>query len=161
MHYSLNTWSLWIGIVSALVGTALCVPAAAQKMYRCGNVYQDRPCDNGQAAKVVSGNGGGSSLPDKPGADAACTQRGLDSQKIVWSREAGATAEKMLAQAKTSSEKTLVTDVYRRYGSAPQVRAAIEADCLADKEKAAQAAALLQAAARLCRLDFCFAYASR
>ena len=38
-------------VVLAVVGVA---PAAqAQTMYRCGNTYQDKPCDDGQKGRVV------------------------------------------------------------------------------------------------------------
>ena len=36
---------------------ALCAQAQAQSMYRCGNVYQDRPCAAGMKSRVVGSTG--------------------------------------------------------------------------------------------------------
>ncbi|MES2263765.1 MAG: hypothetical protein V4724_35045 [Pseudomonadota bacterium] len=115
------------------LGTA----AHAQKMYRCGNAYQDRPCEGNQVGKVIGG-GGASSSSVQPVADAYCAQRGIDSQKISWSREGGALQEQLLAKSRKAAERQLIEDVYARRGSAPEVRASIEADCIAEKEKAAR-----------------------
>ena len=139
----------------ALACAALCAPAGAQTMYKCGKQYQDRPCDAGQAARAAGGSA--SSATVVAGGDAECAQRGSDALKVAWSREGGATAEKLSAEidaknissSRRAEEKKLVQDVYQKRGSAPQIRAAIEADCLAEKERAAQAAALAAAAARL------------
>jgi hypothetical protein len=119
--------------------------ASAQTMYRCGSVYQDHPCEGAQAGKVVRNYGGAAATAPSTG-DQDCKERGARSQKIVWAREAGASAEKQSAEARSADEQRLIAEVYRKRGSAPEVRAAIEADCVADKEKAAQAAALLAAA---------------
>jgi hypothetical protein len=144
------------GAALAIAVFALCLPAQAQTMYRCGKQYQDRPCDGGQQGRSV-----GSATSSQPGvpatADAECARRGSDAMRIVWARETGATAEKLMSEidAKPASpslkaeEKSLVADVYRRRGTAPEMRAAIQSDCLAEKERQAQAAALAAAAARL------------
>jgi hypothetical protein len=81
--------------------------------------------------------------------DAQCAQLGQDALKIVWSREGGATQERLESEAKSARERNFVRDVYRRRGSAPQVQASVEADCVAEKDKAAQAALHEAAAARL------------
>ncbi len=83
-----------------------------------------------------------------PSGDAQCAQRGKDSLKIVWSREGGATQERLVAEARTFQEKRFVEDVYRRRGSASEVQASVEADCVAQKEKQDLADALAKAAAR-------------
>jgi hypothetical protein len=134
----------------------LFAPADAQTMYKCGRQYQDRPCEGGQQGRAV-GSAISSQGAANAVADAECSQRGSDALKVVWSREGGATAERLLAEidaksissSKKAEERALVQSVYQKRGSAPQVRAAIEADCVAEKEKAAQAAALAAAAARL------------
>ena len=58
---------------------ALCAQAQAQSMYRCGNVYQDRPCAAGMKSRVV-GSTGVASAPSTPsaGVDPECAQRGRD-----------------------------------------------------------------------------------
>jgi hypothetical protein len=146
--------ALWT--VAILAAAALSAPAGAQTMYKCGKQYQDRPCDAGQQGRAV-----GSATSARPTAgaasDAECAQRGSDALKVAWSREGGATAERLLAEidakgissSKKAQERALVQSVYQKRGSAPQIRAAVEAECLAEKEKAAQAAALAAAAAKL------------
>ena len=128
-------------------GFLVCAPGYAQTMYRCGNKYQDRPCDAGQKSKAVGSTGVGAAA-SAPSGDAQCAQRGRDSLKIVWSREGGATEEALASQARTATEKRLVQDVYRRRGSASQVQAAVEADCVIEKQKEAEANALAIAAAK-------------
>ncbi len=120
------------------------LPAAAQSMYRCGSTYQDRPCEGKQAGKLIGGSS--SSTPTSATAsDVECTKRGSDSLKIVWKREAGAMQDQQLANASSASEQKLINDVYARRGTSSDIRAAIEADCIAAKEKAARMAALLEA----------------
>lgn len=120
-------------------------PVHAQRMYRCGSAYQDRPCEGAQGGSEVRNFAGPAPSPSaEPGTDSSCRQRGIDSQKIVWSREAGATAERQLADvsahggnsSQAEDQRSLITAVYQKRGSAPQVRAAIEADCVADKKRA-------------------------
>lgn len=45
-----------VAMLLALVGLAF--PTHAQKMYRCGNVYQDQPCAGEQQGKVIGSTGG-------------------------------------------------------------------------------------------------------
>jgi len=138
--------------VSTLCATlALCGAAHAQQnLFRCGNTYQDRPCAS-EAGKVI-GKGGAPARESTPAAasvDLTCTRRGARAQKIMWAREAGATAETQLATVATPAERKLIADVYDRRGSSVDVRAAVEADCSAEMARNAQAAALMEAAAKL------------
>ncbi|MED5620732.1 hypothetical protein [Ideonella sp. BN130291] len=129
------------------LGLGLAAPVLAQNMFRCGNAYQDRPCDSGQPAKVV-GKAAPSPTVARPVLDADCSRRGAAAQKLVWQREAGVTEEASTAAAGTPPERRLVGDVYSRRGTAPEVRAAVEADCVVEKQRAAQAAVMLEALAR-------------
>lgn len=56
--------------------------ASAQKMYRCGSVYQDRPCDAGVTEKVLRSSAGEapSASTSKPAADPYCIKRGADAR---------------------------------------------------------------------------------
>lgn len=125
-------------LISLLAGIALCAPAQAQTMYRCGKTYQDRPCDNGQQGKVIGSSEAPRASP-KSVADASCARRGEDAQKIVWAREGGALQDKLLAEARSGERRKLIADVYAIRGTTGEVRAAIEADCIAEKEMAAKA----------------------
>lgn len=122
---------------AAIAALLLALPAAAQ-MYRCGNAYQDRPCE-GEPGKVI---GSGSPSSSSSGSYAECNLRGEKAQKISWIRETGVMEEKQLASAKSYADKKLIQEVYQRRGTAVEIRAAVEADCRDEKDRAAQAAGL-------------------
>ncbi len=141
-----------IGLSVLLLLAGLSAPAYAQKMYRCGNTYQDRPCSGEQQGKVLGSTG----VPQPsaaPAADGYCGQKGASAQKIMWAKEAGRTEEMQLSAASGAEERKLIAEVYRKRGSSVEVRAAIEADCTAERQRAAQAAALIEAAAKLQEQD--------
>lgn len=130
-----------------LLALGIVQPASAQ-VYRCGSKYQDHPCEAGTQSQVIST----SSAPQpaaKLSQDPVCTPRGARVMKIMWAREAGATAERQLSETNTPDERKLILDVYQKHGTAREVRAAIEADCMAEKERLALAAELAAASARL------------
>jgi hypothetical protein len=125
------------------------LPASAQTMYRCGNTFQDHPCGGGQVSRAIgtlSSTDTARNPAASPALGAVCAQRGVAAQKIKWMREAGRTEHEQIAAAGDRQE--LIADVYRRQGTSAQVRSAIEADCMAEQERSAQAAALLAAANR-------------
>jgi len=135
-------------MLALAAGLLIAGQAQAQNMYRCGSVYQDRPCDAGKAGKVVGSTGTGAAPETQAGGfDAECAQRGKDSLKIVWAREGGATEERLLSEASSSRDRRLIQNAYRRPGAASTVQAAVEADCVAEKRRAEQDAAIALAAA--------------
>ncbi len=138
----------WPGLAALFLLAGMTASAHAQKMYRCGNTYQDRPCTGEQPGKVI-GSTGTPRPAAAPAADPYCARRGEKAQKIMWAKEAGRTEEMQLSAATGAEERTLIGEVYRKRGSSVDVRAAIEADCAADRQRAAQAAALMEAAAKL------------
>src|SRR4051812_3189973 len=109
----------WLKIVGVFAGAMLCSAIHAQTMYRCGSVYQDRPCEGKDPGKRIGSTGSAQSA-DKPVADAECAQRGAETLKIVWKREAGASADKQIADlnaarsgsSKMFDERKLIADVY-------------------------------------------------
>jgi hypothetical protein len=123
--------------------------AHAQKMYRCGNTYQDRPCSGEQPGKVIGSSGTPQTASAGASADPHCARRGDKAQKIMWAKEAGRTEEMQLSAATHPEDRKLIGEVYRKRGSSVEVRAAIEADCMDERQRAAQAAALIDAAAKL------------
>ena len=143
-----------IGIVLTALAL-MCTSAQGQRMYRCGNQYQDTPCGGGQQGKSVNTSGAGKSVAASTASDPECAARGAASQKISWAREGGATLEKQMADLRAkgqdgdAAQVNLITAVYYKRGTAPEVRTAIEADCAAEKDRAAQAAALRLAAEKL------------
>jgi hypothetical protein len=140
MNGQIGTLGLRMSGFILILAASLAGPVDAQTMYRCGKQYQDRPCDAGQPSRAV-GNANpsavaASNLPRE------CADRGRDSMKISWGREAGVTLEKALS---ANADKSLVSDVYNKRGSAAEVRTSIEADCQVEKEKEAKAVAALKA----------------
>lgn len=119
--------------------------AGAQRMYRCGNAYQDRPCEGAQQGREVRDFSGPAAAVNRQTTDAQCARLGEEAMKVVWAREGGATREQQLANH--PQDQWMIESVYLKRGSAPEIRAAVEAECVADKER--QAAALAAAAARV------------
>jgi hypothetical protein len=136
--------------------------APALAMYRCGNVFQDKPCESGPEIRLSPSGRPTAAPPAARAASApatapatatpssfavACARVGELAQRIVWKREGGATREQQLAERVTGVSQAehaqTVAAVYARRGSAPEVRAAIEAECVAERQKEADAAALL------------------
>lgn len=138
-----------LGLAALFLLAGMAASAHAQKMYRCGNTYQDRPCMGEQPGKVIGSTGTPRPAAAAPAADPYCAQRGEKAQKIMWAKEAGRTEEMQLSAATQPEERKLVGEVYRKRGSSVEVRAAIEADCMDERKRAAQAAALMEAAAKL------------
>jgi hypothetical protein len=139
---------------------ALLASGHSYALFRCGNVFQDRPCDSESAQKAAA------TLAAKPkaGSSAAiaasastngatvspfameCAKLGKNSLDIIWKREAGSLREAQSAKG-SSEHRKLVDAVYDRRGSAPEIRASIEADCIGEKQRAADAAAAIAAIA--------------
>jgi hypothetical protein len=132
--------------------------APALALYRCGNVYQDKPCESGTQVNLTpSGRPQTSPAPAalpvrSPPANAAtfaivCSRIGEQAQRITWKREGGATMEQQLAERATvlspADQAKTVQSVYARRGSAPEIRSQIEAECMAEKAREAEAAETL------------------
>lgn len=128
----MRTRTLWLGAALLLAGNA-------HALYRCGNVFQDRPCDG--AAPTAPALSAPAQASPSPGAGATrsspfaalCTRSGEYAQQVQWKREGGATLEQQLAAVPPGQRAELgpvVQSVYARRGSAPEIRAAIEAECV-------------------------------
>lgn len=133
--------------------------APALAMYRCGNVFQDKPCASGteirlspSGRQVPAFTSAPSTAPTPVPAAASpyapvCARAGEQAQRMVWKREAGASQEQQLADPpgvlSRSEQAKLLGDVYARRGTAMEVRNAIQAECLVEKQKEGEAAELL------------------
>ena len=150
--------------------------APALALYRCGNVFQDKPCESGTqinlspsgrpmaspaapapaaapATAPVPATATAGPVRSAPPANAAtfaiaCSRIGEQAQRITWKREGGATLEQQLAERATvlspADQARTVQAVYARRGSAPDIRAAVEAECMAEKARESEAAELLR-----------------
>jgi len=146
---------------AALVSVSSIAPAG-QTQYRCGDKYQDAPCDSGEQSTRVGKSARATPVPVQSQAQmqavsANCTARGKESLKISSARESGATVEKQLAEVdsrkssvqQAAQERRLISSVYAKRGSATAIRADIEAECMAEKEKLRQALLLAAAVSKL------------
>jgi hypothetical protein len=152
-----------INALTAFVAALLTLADPAYALYRCGNSFQDKPCAAGTTeapvnpalrvanAPVPSGVAPTAAPAPAPisGFNAICVKAGQDAQRVVWKREGGATQERQIAElggGGTSSDMVrIIESVYGRRGSAPDIRAAIEAECLVEKQRQADAIAALNA----------------
>lgn len=112
--------------------TSLSSLLQAQTMYRCNSSYQDRPCEAGQQASVI---GKMTASSHKSELDLACTRRSEEAKKIIWSREGGASQEKLMAETNSGERRKLIADVYALRADASEIRAAIEKDCMDEKKQ--------------------------
>jgi hypothetical protein len=73
----------------------------------------------------------------------ACSRIGEQAQRIGGKREGGATMEQQLAERATvlspEDQAKTVRSVYARRGSVSEIRSQIEAECMADKAREAEA----------------------
>ncbi|MBC3869207.1 DUF4124 domain-containing protein [Undibacterium oligocarboniphilum] len=128
----INYWQLALLGCVATILWPFAVPA--QTLYRCGNTYQDQPCGKGQQERVISVL---HAPPENPAAniDASCRQRGEEAKKIIWMREVGATQERLLADGGSEERRKLIGDIYAQRGNSADVRAAVEKDCMEEKNR--------------------------
>jgi hypothetical protein len=138
--------------MAAVVLCSLLATGAAHAVYRCGNMYQDQPCDDkgpqshltpGMKATPAPAAAGTAAAPASPFA-AACSRIGQEAKKAVWKREGGATQEKQLAELPNTGSReemaNMLDSVYRKRGSAPEISRAVELECIAEKQKEADTA---------------------
>lgn len=135
-----------------LLLAGLCVATQASALYRCGNVFQDKPCEAGVQERRLAPSG--RAAPAAPAAAPAvagsphgphCARVGEHAQRFSWQREGGATLERQLQDNAANPEfAPILQAVYARRGTTPEIRASIEAQCVADREKAQRAAEVLQ-----------------
>lgn len=157
-------------ILTAALLLAAGVANPAWALYRCGKSYQDTPCEGKVANSWVSPDkkplfdpsettaprprGRRESPPptDSPFA-AECSRWGVLAQGVATKRAHGVPMEAQIAGlpiGRKAEATQVVESVYTRRGTPPEIRAAIEKDCIADRQKAADeaaAAAALQQAA--------------
>ena len=136
-------------ILLAYVAIAWSSVLSAQTLYRCGKTFQDRPCD-GADGQVVGANKAQNSQSSKPSSRAtthACIMKGDQAKELRWQKEGGKTESQQIQEGRHSAE--FVRYVYSKSGSAIEVKASVESDCMGQLERDAQAAELQRAAERL------------
>lgn len=131
----------------------LAAGGASQAAYRCGNVFQDRPCEDGSGQMVGSRAPSAAAAKPAPSVEAGtsafaalCTRIGQASLDISWRREAGVLRESQLRPASgisAADHAQLLDGVYSRRGSSLEICKAVESDCLTQKQQEAQQLAIL------------------
>src|SRR3954469_2925915 len=145
-----------------LAACALLAAPAHAMLFRCGSTFQDRPCDGEAPVAPAAAAPATQSAPAAPAVTvpataatartgvafaAACARTGEFAQQVQWKREGGATLERQVADlpaARRTELAEVVQSVYARRGTAPEIRAAVEAECVQRKEHAAIAAEQLR-----------------
>lgn len=130
----MRAWGL-----AVLAGATLMVAEGthAQAMYRCGATYQDRPCVSGET-KVVRQGPRRIEPTDGWAVEPLCRDRGALAQRIVWEKETGRTLDEQLAR--NEFDPNLIKKIYALRGSSVEVRRLIEAECVKEMERPAEAA---------------------
>jgi hypothetical protein len=119
--------------------------ALANDVYRCGTSYQDTPCKN-TASKPINAKPERKNVTtsvSKPtqkvqipaSANTDCKLRGESAKSIANMRDTGLSEDSLKANAADSYTAALVTDVYKRTGSAFQIQNAIERECVQQQQK--------------------------
>lgn len=121
----------FLGLIVGALLSVSSMSSHAQKMYRCGSNYQDKPCAQGQVTKII---GQDRDESKSPVIDAACRRRSEAAKKMIWSRKGGASKDDLLAGAANLEEARLIEEVYAIKGDYTQIRKTIETECMAAKD---------------------------
>lgn len=126
-----------------LLAASMLAPGAAMAaLYKCGTVYQDRPCDNGQPQQQLRPSGGTVSAPapvltsaPKPRTSSglSCGESAEQAQRIAWKRDSGVKREVVAAELKNRRNAAellaLVDEVYTQKVPAADIRRQREQQC--------------------------------
>jgi hypothetical protein len=104
---------------------------------RCGRTYQDRPCA-GFDGKLIASTSSQKKVSANQIVDPACRRRGASAQRYIQARESGVSEDEQLAGTTSPADKRLISEVYRAQGSADAQREAVEASCMAERQRVAR-----------------------
>jgi hypothetical protein len=134
--------------IAALIFTAaVCSGASGQNLFKCGATFQDKPCDTEVQKKYSSLTGSFSKEQVNAAADAQCADRGVRALPFIQARTRQETLEslharidgKPIARLEKIREKELVSAVFAKKGSPVEIRAAIETECMDNKQAGTRA----------------------
>lgn len=123
----------------------------AQNLFKCGAVFQDKPCDTDLQQKYSRVTGSFTKEQVTASADAQCADLGARALPIIQARLRNEPVQNLHAQVEQTpmtrqdraQQKDLITAVYSRSGSAVDLRAGIETDCM-EKKRVSRASASAQ-----------------
>ena len=129
----------------------------AGTLYRCGNTFQDTPCQgannatNNKPLKTIKTGTTAAATTNTATipVDSNCKARGEAAKKISWDREVGVTADAQIEANKYGYAPSLIREVYTHRGSSLEVRNKIEQSCMEQKARNELAARLEASAERL------------
>lgn len=114
------------------------IPAGAQtKAVKCGRIYQDRPCADGQG-RMVGATQAQKAVGTRHEVDPLCQRRGADAQKIIQARVEGTTEDQALAATVSPAGQRLIREVYQFHGEPAEQRAGVENACMAERRRLAK-----------------------
>jgi hypothetical protein len=131
------------GSAAALIFmAATCAGASGQNLFKCGATFQDKPCDTEVQKKYSSLTGSFSKEQVNATADAQCADRGVRALPFIQARTRQETLEslhagidaKPIARLEKIKEKDLASAVFAKKGSPVEIRAAIETECMDNKQ---------------------------
>jgi hypothetical protein len=129
--------------IAALMFTvAACSSASGQNLFKCGATFQDKPCDTEVQKKYSSLTGSFSKEQANATADAQCAERGTRALPFIQARTRQETLEslhaaidaKPVARLEKIKEKELASAVFAKKGGPVEIRAAIETECMDNKQ---------------------------
>lgn len=121
---------------------AACSGASGQNLFKCGATFQDKPCDTEVQKKYSSLTGSFSKEQVNATADTQCADRGTRALPFIQARTRQETLEslhaaidaKPIARLEKIKEKELASAVFAKKGGPVEIRAAIETDCMDNKQ---------------------------
>lgn len=124
-----------------------CSEANAQRLFKCGATFQDKPCDTEIQQKYSALTGSFTKEQVTANADTQCASLGARALPIIQSKLKNDPVQNLHAQVdqkpltrqERSQEKDLITAVYSKTGTAIEIRGGIENDCM-DKKRGSKMA---------------------
>ena len=122
-----------------LLGGVLLLGAAhaGSTAVKCGRTYQDRPCA-GFDGKLIAATKSQKTVSTNQAIDPACRRRGARAAQVIAARASGAAEGEQLGATTSPTDKRLISEIYRSEGSAADQRAAVEATCMAERDRLAR-----------------------
>lgn len=129
-------------VAAVLLAAVAFSGASAQNLFKCGATFQDKPCDTDVQKKYSSLTGSFSKEQVNAVADAQCAEKGVlalpfiqarTRQETLASLHAGIDA-KPIARLEKIKEKEMASAVFAKKGTPVEIRAAIETDCMDNKQ---------------------------
>lgn len=136
-------------IVALILAAVACSAIGGQNLFKCGATFQDKPCDTEVQKKYSSLTGSFSKEQVNATTDAQCAERGSRAMPFIQARTRQETLEslhaaieaKPVAKLEKIKEKELASSVFAKKGGPVEIRAAIETECMDNKQASSRSRA--------------------